>query len=223
MRNTGMHLSNVYSIPTRPSLSNHPHEESRHTTVPVFLHRLLHPTWTGMMTQTLHSLRLHHTAPPPPRQSQQSQPPAQSSTTPPVFDPKQWLNDPVLASKVGQSMLFALKLLGLGLGTSEIEVKVCYRQLAREYHPDKNNQDGTGLTVAEALDFLKLLNIANMFSEGKCDGSRKPMNLVPTGEISFLLLSRISCFLSTHVSFWYLFYTGPGSTENIFFSHRLCV
>ena len=116
----------------------------------------------------------------------------QSSTTPPVFDPKQWLNDPVLASKVGQSMLFALKLLGLGLGTSEIEV-------------------------------LKLLNIANMFSEGKCDGSRKPMNLVPTGGISFLLLSCISCFLSTHVSFWYFFYTGPGSTENRFFFLTGCV
>jgi hypothetical protein len=35
--------------------------------------------------------------------------------------------------------------------------------------------------------------------------------------ILFLLLSHLSCFLSTHVSFWYFFYTGPGSTEKRFF------
>ena len=38
---------------------------------------------------------------PPPRQSQQSQPAEQPTTTPPVIDPKEWLNDPVLADKVG--------------------------------------------------------------------------------------------------------------------------
>ena len=46
-------------------------------------------------------------------------------------------------------------------------VKVCYRQLAREYHPDKNNQEVTGLTTTEALDFFKLLNNANMFLRGR--------------------------------------------------------
>ena len=86
---------------------------------------------------------------------------------PPVFDPKQWLNDPVLADKVGQSMSHALKLLGLGLGASEMEVKIRYRQLAREYHPNKNNQEVTGLTTTEALDFFKLLNNANMFLRGQ--------------------------------------------------------
>jgi DnaJ-class molecular chaperone len=86
---------------------------------------------------------------------------------PPVFDPKQWLNDPVLANKVGRSMFHALKLLDLGLGASEMEVKICYRQLAREYHPDKNNQEMTDLTTTEALDFFKLLNNANMFLQGQ--------------------------------------------------------
>ena len=86
---------------------------------------------------------------------------------PPVFDPKEWLNDPVLADKAGRSMSYALKLLGLGLGASETEVKVRYRQLAREYHPDKNNQEVTGLTTTEASDFFKLLNNANMFLKGR--------------------------------------------------------
>jgi hypothetical protein len=35
--------------------------------------------------------------------------------------------------------------------------------MAREYHPDKNNPEVTGLTMAEASDFFKLLNNANMF------------------------------------------------------------
>ena len=104
---------------------------------------------------------------PPPRQSQQSQPAEQPTTTPPVFDPKEWLNDPVLADKAGRSLTYALKLLGLGLGASEIEVKVRYRQLAREYHPDKNNQEVTGLTTTEATDFFKLLNNAIMFLKGQ--------------------------------------------------------
>ncbi len=91
----------------------------------------------------------------------------QPSTTPPVFDPKQWLNDPILADKMGRSMSYALKLLGLGLSASEIEVKIRYRQLAREYHPDKNNQEVTGLTLTEASDFFKLLNNANMFLRGQ--------------------------------------------------------
>ncbi len=81
----------------------------------------------------------------------------------PVFDPKGWLNDTVLAKKAGQSMSYTLKLLGLGLGASEIEVAVGYRQLAREYHPDKNNQEVKGLTTTEALDFFKLLNNSKMF------------------------------------------------------------
>jgi curved DNA-binding protein CbpA len=62
---------------------------------------------------------------------------------------------------VGRSMSHSLEILGLGLGASETEIKVHYRQLARTYHPDKNGPAATGLTTAEASDFFKLLNNAN--------------------------------------------------------------
>jgi curved DNA-binding protein CbpA len=61
---------------------------------------------------------------------------------------------------VGQSMSHLLKILGLGLGASKTEIKVHYRQLARKYHPDKNDFTATGLTVEEATEFFKLLSNA---------------------------------------------------------------
>jgi DnaJ-class molecular chaperone len=64
---------------------------------------------------------------------------------------------------VGRSMFHSLTILGLGLGASEMEIKVHYRQLAQTYHPDKNNTTLTGLTTAEASDFFKLLNNANEY------------------------------------------------------------
>jgi DnaJ-class molecular chaperone len=47
------------------------------------------------------------------------------------------------------------------LGASETEIKVHYRQLARKYHPDKNDTTITGLSAEEASEFFKLLNNAN--------------------------------------------------------------
>jgi curved DNA-binding protein len=64
---------------------------------------------------------------------------------------------------VGRSMFHSLTILGLGLGASEMEIKVHYRQLARKYHPDKNDTAVTGLTTSEASDFFKLLNNANEY------------------------------------------------------------
>ncbi len=46
------------------------------------------------------------------------QPMAQLSATPPVFDPTQWLNDPVFTDKVGRSMSHDLKPLVIGLDPS---------------------------------------------------------------------------------------------------------
>ena len=47
-------------------------------------------------------------------------------------------------------MSHSLKILGLGLGASETEIKVHYRQLAHKYHPNKNDCVATGLAVDEA-------------------------------------------------------------------------
>ena len=58
-------------------------------------------------------------------------------------------------------MSHLLKILGLGLGASKTEIKVHYRQLARKYHPDKNDYVTTGLTTEEATEFSILPNNAN--------------------------------------------------------------
>ena len=61
----------------------------------------------------------------------------------------------------GRSVSHSLKILGLGLGASETEIKVHYRQLTRKYHPDNNDCAAIGLTMKEATEFFKLLNNAN--------------------------------------------------------------
>ena len=60
-------------------------------------------------------------------------------------------------------MFQSLTILGLGLGASETEIKVHYRQLARKYHPDKNDPTITGLNAAEAPSFFQLLNNAHQY------------------------------------------------------------
>ncbi len=62
---------------------------------------------------------------------------------------------------VGQNMSHLLKILGLGLGASETEIKVHYRQLSHKYHPNKNDFTATGLMAEEATEFFKLLNNTN--------------------------------------------------------------
>ena len=83
--------------------------------------------------------------------------------SPTQYKPKRWLNDPDFCEQVGRSMFHSLTILGLGLGASETEIKVHYRQLARKYHPDKNDPAITGLTATEASDFFKLLNNAQAY------------------------------------------------------------
>jgi curved DNA-binding protein CbpA len=60
-------------------------------------------------------------------------------------------------------MFQSLTILGLGLGASETEIKVHYRQLARNYHPDNNDTAITGLTASAASTFFQLLNNAHQY------------------------------------------------------------
>jgi curved DNA-binding protein CbpA len=60
-------------------------------------------------------------------------------------------------------MFHSLAILGLGLGASETEIKVHHRQLARKYHPDKNDPAITGLAASEASAFFQLLNNAQEY------------------------------------------------------------
>jgi len=59
----------------------------------------------------------------------------------------------------------SLKILGLGLGSSEMEIKVHYRQVACEYHPDKNDPTINGLMEEEGTDIIKLLNNSKEYLE----------------------------------------------------------
>ena len=97
---------------------------------------------------------------PPPRNQP---PPPSSQSTERIYDPKLWLNNPEMCEMIGRSLGASLQIFDLGLGASEIEAKMKYRQLSQIYHPDKNNQATTGLTTEEATEFFKLLNNANEY------------------------------------------------------------
>jgi curved DNA-binding protein CbpA len=64
---------------------------------------------------------------------------------------------------VGHSLEHSLRALGLGLGASEIEVRVTYRVLARIYHPDKHDPAQTGLTNEQSADYFKVINNAQAY------------------------------------------------------------
>jgi len=73
------------------------------------------------------------------------------------------INDKDFCTQVGRSMSQSLTILGLGFRASEAEIKVHYRQLARKYHPDKNDPAITGLNAFEASTFFQLLNNAHEY------------------------------------------------------------
>jgi curved DNA-binding protein CbpA len=62
-------------------------------------------------------------------------------------------------------MYDSLKILGLGLGASEREVKLAYRRLALIFHPDKwdHSRHTTGMTLPETTTHLQLLNNAQSY------------------------------------------------------------
>ena len=109
-------------------------------------------------TEETNSPKAPHSPPPhrssPPRRQRPAPPPRQTDNGR-NYDPEQ----------VGRSLYDSLKILGLGLGASEREVKLAYRRLACIYHPDKweQSQGTTGMTLAETTAHFQLLNNAQSF------------------------------------------------------------
>ena len=66
---------------------------------------------------------------------------------------------------VGRSISHLRKFLGLGLGASETEIKVHYRQLTHKYYPYKNDYVATGLPTEEATNFKLLNNVIDGLKE----------------------------------------------------------
>ena len=54
----------------------------------------------------------------------------------------------------------SLGVMGLEYGVTVQEVKVRYRLLSRQLHPDKHDTEVTGMTAAEAVELLKFVNNA---------------------------------------------------------------
>jgi len=62
-------------------------------------------------------------------------------------------------------MYNSLKILGLGRGAYEQEVKLAYQRLASIYHPDKwvHSCHTTGMTLPETTAHFQMLNNAQSF------------------------------------------------------------
>ena len=61
---------------------------------------------------------------------------------------------------VGINIRDSLGVMGLEAGVTAREVKVRYRFLARQLHPDKHDTEETGMTSEEAVELFKLVNNA---------------------------------------------------------------
>jgi len=95
--------------------------------------------------------------PPSPPRRRRRPPPRQESNN------DDWQERDYIAENVGKFLYDSLKILGLGLGASEAEVKTKYRALSRVYHPDKHDSSKTNMTDEEASDFFKLINNAQSY------------------------------------------------------------
>ena len=66
-------------------------------------------------------------------------------------------------------MYNSLKILGLGLGASEQEVKLAYRRLTSIFHLDKweHSRHTTGMTLPETTAHFQMLNNAQSFLQSR--------------------------------------------------------
>jgi hypothetical protein len=89
----------------------------------------------------------------PPRRNRRATPPNDNRD----YDP----------ANVGRIMYDSLKILGLGYGATNSELKAAYRSAARMYHPDQHNQARTGMNDEQALQLFQLINNANEYLKEK--------------------------------------------------------
>ena len=150
------------SIPERPTELPRPRRSPRNHDAPPPNQQPSPPTppqtQRTRATEEPNSPEAPHSPPPhqssPPRRQRPAPPPPQTDNGR-DYDPEQ----------VGRSLYDSLKILGLGFGASEREVKLAYRRLACIYHPDKweQTQGTTGMTHAETTAHFQLLNNAQSF------------------------------------------------------------
>ncbi len=152
------------SIPTRPDKWPWPWRSPRNHDAPPREQQSFSPTLprtqsTGrqnVLEQPIPKDQQHQTPSNSPPQRRQPEPPP-----PPLANGGQ----DYIPEWVGHDMYDSLKIIGLGLGASEREVKLAYCRLACIYHPDKWEQthQNTGLTLPETTAHFQLLNNAQSF------------------------------------------------------------
>ncbi|KAL7536025.1 hypothetical protein ACHAXR_011344, partial [Thalassiosira sp. AJA248-18] len=90
-------------------------------------------------------------------------PPRRNRAPPPPRNQHNSNDRDYIEENVGEVLYDSLKVLGLGLGASETDVKIKYRALSRLYHSDKHDSTKTGMTDQAASDFFKLINNAQAY------------------------------------------------------------
>ena len=94
---------------------------------------------------------------PPPRTPQTPPPPSPPTTHPPETENDYDLNG------VGKNVHDSLAILGLYTTSTEREIKVRYRSLARIFHPDKYDSTTTTMSKEQAQEHFKHINNADEF------------------------------------------------------------
>ena len=96
------------------------------------------------------------------------------------------------------NMRDSLNVIGLSTGVALRKVKVCYRYLARQLHPDKHSSLITGIISEEAVKLFKLINNAQHFIRAtisKYDSSRYANNGFKTGTYYVNGSDDVICYL----------------------------
>ena len=118
------------------------------------------PPRTPLLNQSLPSpspTRNHRLPPTPPS------PPPRSEAPPRTSGNGNSGNYDYVVHKVGHTRRDSLGILNLPRTSTEREIKIRYRQLARTYHPDKYNSTTKKIPKSEAQEHFKLLNNAYEF------------------------------------------------------------